>query len=79
MNPLLTLRGAYSFQAPLRSAVKWGGGGGGEIERGVSFERRESIKFGKDDGINCQEREQKMEKFRNIKLELIRRSKTSGT
>ena len=57
-----------------------GGWGGGGIETGVSFERRESIKFGKDDGINCQkEREQKMEKFRNIKLELIRRSKTSGT
>ena len=57
-----------------------GGGGGEEIDTGVSFERRESIKFGKDDGINCQiEREQKMEKFRNIKLELIRRSKTSST
>lgn len=50
------------------------GGGGGIVETGVSFEKRESIKFGKDYGINCQkEREQKMEKFRNIKLELIRR------
>ena len=30
------------------------------VETGVSFERREFIKFGKDDGINCQkEREQK--------------------
>ena len=45
-----------------------GGGGGGITETGVSFERREFIKFGKDDGINCQkEREQKVEKFGHIK------------
>ena len=57
-----------------------GGGVGGIVETGVSFERRKFIKFGKDDGINCQkEREQKMEKFRNIKLEFVRRSKTSST
>ena len=46
-----------------------GGGAVGRIvETGVSFERRKFIKFGKDDGINCQkEREQKVEKFRHIK------------
>lgn len=40
------------------------GGGGGIVETGVSFERREFI----NDGVNCQkEREQKVEKFGHIK------------